>query len=396
MCSRILLTDGDCRIALPILRSLSKKGINAVVAADRKRMLLSFSKYCKTIFARPYPNAQVDRSLFLDTIEKMLKRTQFDVLFPVCEWAVVPISEERHRITRYTRLPLPSHQSLMSTFDKTQTLKLAKELNVPAPETYEVHSESELQEIARKVTYPAVVKPRTSWVWTGEQASFSRASYVRSPVELVETYQKIHKVFPFPLVQQYIPGIGRMYSIGALYSHSHSRAMCCIKVDRAYPISGGNSVLRESAPMDPKMKEYATKLLDALNWHGIAEVEFKIDPRDNTPKLMEINGRWWASLEVVTRAGMDLPYMLYRLAMDGDVPTAPGYKVGVKVRWIEGDLHHVYNVFRHRFGFEFPPRLRTLINFLKFYDLNLSYENFEWGDPLPFWVSAFRIKDKNI
>ena len=332
----------------------------------------------------------------MDTIEKLLQEIQIDVLFPICEWAVVPISEQRKRIARYTRLPLPSHESLMKTFDKSQTLKLADELGVPAPKTFEISSSSELEETAKEVNYPAVVKPRTSWVWNEEHASFRRASYVRSSTELIETYKKIHQVFPFPFIQEYIPGIGRNYSIGALYSNSRSRAMCCIKVDRAFPISGGNSVLRESAPMNPQMREYASRLLEALEWHGVAEVEFKLDHRDNTPKLMEINGRFWASLEVATRAGVDLPYLLYRLAMDGDAPRVRDYKVGVSTRWMEGDLHYVYNVLRRRFGIEYPSRLRTLLNFLKFYDRGLHYDNFDWGDPLPFWVTIYRIKDKNI
>jgi len=135
------------------------------------------------------------------------------------------------------------------------------------------------------------------------------------------------------------------------------------------------------------MKEYASRLLEALNWHGIAEVEFRLDPRDGIPKLMEINGRFWGSLEVAIASGVDFPYLLYRLTVDGDVQKVLNYRVGIKSRWLEGDLMHLTGVLRGtpaNCGIQYPNKWRTLLDFLNFYERNTTYDLFSCNDPLPF------------
>lgn len=392
----VLLTDGDCRITLYILRSLRRRNVDVVVSANRERALSFFSKYCSRKVGQPYPNPKENRPDFLKRVTKLVKSVKSKVFFPVCEWGLVPISANRDKITPYTKLPLPSHESLLKTFDKSQTVMLAKENGIPTPKTHFVSDTRKLREISKEIEYPAVIKPRSSWVWNEKEAFFRRASYVKSAQELVETYKVIHRHFAFPMIQEYIPGIAQNYSVGVLYSNSRPRAMCGIKVHRAFPISGGNSVLRESVELDPRMQDYTNRILKALNWHGVAEVEFKVDPRDNIPKLMEINGRFWASLEVAILAGVDFPYLLYRLAVDGDIPSISNYKIGIKDRWVEGDIHHLYNVIKRRFGIQYPTRLNAIMDFLKIYERQLHYDCYDRMDPLPFFVSLYRIKEKNI
>jgi hypothetical protein len=82
------------------------------------------------------------------------------------------------------------------------------------------------------------------------------------------------------------------------------------------------------------------------------------------------------------------------LIVDGDVPEVSNYKVGIKCRWIEGDLHHIYNVFKRKFGIQFPNRSRTFFDFLKVYEKNLKYDSFDWKDPYPFLELIREIKGR--
>ena len=75
---------------------------------------------------------------------------------------------------------------------------------------------------------------------------------------------------------------------------------------RERPPWGGVSVLSESAEPDPRLKALARQLLDDACWHGVAMVEFKVAP-DGTPYLMEINTRFWGSLQLAIDAGVDFP-----------------------------------------------------------------------------------------
>lgn len=390
----VLLLDGEERIALSVLRSLARKNVKTVVAASQKRALTFLSKYCKAKVAEPYPHPRENRSLFLQAIRKTLRERKFSTVFLVHDCTLQTISENRKELAKYTKLPFPSLDSMNKVFDKSQTLKIAADKGVSIPKTFFVRNLQELNHVSEELTYPAVIRPRWSWVWQGNQTHYSRVRYVKSARELVSTYLAVHSVFPFPMVQEFIPGTGCNYSIAALYNHSKPKALCCIKVHRTFPVGGGNSVLRESVEMDQKMKSYACRLLEALEWHGVAEVEFKMDPRDNIPKLMEINGRFWASMEVAIKSGVDFPYLLYRLTVDGDVPAVSNYRVGVKFRWVEGDLHHLESVFRRKSGAEFPGRLSTLLDFLKIYEKNLNYDLFDFKDLYPF-LEALRESKSN-
>jgi len=383
------MTDGDLKVALPVLRSLSKKGVETGVAASSERAMSFFSRHCKRKFL--YTSPRENLTLFLRTFQKILEKTNYDILLPVGEWTLVPISENRAKIAPKIQLPLPSHDAIMKTFDKSQTLKLALDQDVPVPKTFFINNLQELHEVSAKVTYPAVIKSRFSWVWHSDKAVFSRPSYVNSPEELIENYEAMHEDFPFPIVQEYVPGVA--YHVGTLCSNSRIRAICCIKEHRTIPVTGGYATLRESVPLDPRMKEYAQRMLSALNWHGVAEVEFKLDPRDSVPKFMEINGRFWGSLELAIAAGIDFPYLLYSLAVNGDVKPSFNYKIGVKRRWLEGDLIYISNVLKNvglRPGIEYPEKWRAILDFVRLGDAKFDclyaddvlpfLSQFIWGD----------------
>jgi hypothetical protein len=56
---------------------------------------------------------------------------------------------------------------------------------------------------------------------------------------------------------------------------------------------------------------------------------------------MEVNGRFWGSLQLAIDAGVDFPMLLARAALDGDTTPAPGGRVGIRSRWEWGDANHV-------------------------------------------------------
>ncbi|NWF86646.1 ATP-grasp domain-containing protein [Candidatus Bathyarchaeota archaeon] len=382
----VLILEGPSPIAIPILRSLAEKGVSTDVLASFPFHLSRFSKYCGRQFLVP---SMAREKEFAKTVEKIVKKVKFSVLFPIFEWSLMPISKIRDRLSPYVRLPIASHESIQKCYDKLSTLKLATENDVPTPETFFVHNTAELKRVSKEINYPAVVKPRWSMIWRSDRAFYRRCGFVNSPAELIATYNSIHKFFPFPFIQEYIPGVN--YSVGALYNEGNPRAFCCIKVHRAWPPTGGNSCFRESAPLSVDIKRYSEKLLKALNWHGIAEVEFRMDLRSGEPKLMEINPRFWGSLSVAIKAGVDFPYLLYRMALDGDVKNVFNYRVGVKGRYLEQDLIYIISLFKDASIYQdilSVKKLQVLLKWLQFYEHYMFYDLFDVNDPLPFFFST--------
>jgi predicted ATP-grasp superfamily ATP-dependent carboligase len=141
---------------------------------------------------------------------------------------------------------------------------------------------------------------------------------------------------------------------------------------RDYPVRGGPSTLRESV-RHPQIEELGIRLLRSLQWYGVAMVEFKVDPRDNQPKLMELNPRFWGSLALAIHAGVDFPYLLYKMAMGEEFDPVLDYEVGVRCRWLlPGDiLHFLTN----------PQRFHLTPSFFQF--RGMAYDILSRDDPMP-------------
>lgn len=380
-----LLTDGENRIALSVLRSLARRGIETTVVGESAWALSFFSRYCKRKVICPSPKN--DLAAFLGSVKNAIRRGDIGFLLPISDVSLMPISDHRADLTNpHVSLPLPSHESVKKAFDKSATMEAAIEEGIPIPKTFFPLSLKELKYASKKIPYPAVIKPRTSWVWKNGHALYRRPSYVNSVSELIAAYNEVHGDFSFPMIQEFVPG--NNVDIAVLCDRSEPKAACAIKEYRTDPVTGGNSVYRETVEMDAKLAKYAFRLLKVLDWHGVAEVEFKIDSRDSKPKLMEVNGRFWSSVDVAVKSGIDFPYLLYRQAMGENVGPSFTYKPGVKFRWLLGDVHNLIAVLKGEPKFSkisLSSKFRTFLDFIKLYEKDINYDLLSLDDPLPFF-----------
>jgi len=165
---------------------------------------------------------------------------------------------------------------------------------------------------------------------------------------------------------------------------------------REKPPSGGVSVLRESIALPQPMTQYALRLLQHVGWHGVAMVEFKVDRDNGTPFLMEVNGRFWGSLQLALDAGVNFPLLLCALA-NGNTVNAPtaDYRVGVRSRWLLGDLDHLLQrLCKSDAALSLPPhsptKVNTLIDFCRLFQKNMRYEVNRLDDLSPFYYELGR------
>jgi predicted ATP-grasp superfamily ATP-dependent carboligase len=148
-------------------------------------------------------------------------------------------------------------------------------------------------------------------------------------------------------------------------------------------------VYRESIPLPPDALRHAEALLEELDWNGVAMVEFKVDRSSGVPYLMEMNGRFWGSLQLAIDAGVDFPKLLAEAALgraDGPVVTGES---GIRLRWLLGDLDHLLiRLGRSRTELHLPAgspgRLRALGSFLVPWRRGERLEVLRLSDPAPF------------
>jgi len=365
-----LITFGRNRMAYTAVKSLSRHGIRAVPGDSFSASMCFYSRHCHRHFIYPSPYLYPER--FIHTLAEKARQFNCQVVIPMHEEGFV-IARYRDRLAPWLKVPLSDYDQIMTLHSKDRFYRLARRLDVPIPKTHIVGEDGDIDQIADLISYPAVIKPRRA------HGSFG-LRYVYSPQQLRESCEQLMRRFGFqkdktPIVQEYVAGV--KHSVCLLFNQGQLRARCTFKFLREYPIRGGTAVLRIST-REERMEQIALRVLQDLQWHGIAEAEFTLTP-DRGPILMEINPRFWGSLYQGVAAGVDFPYLLFRMALDGDVEPVLDYPLGIKTRWLWGDWRALCDYLRRPIS-----QRRMLLDYLKFYRRDVTYDDFSTSDPLPF------------
>ena len=387
----ILVTDGETRPALAITRSLGGQGHRLIVGAKRRQSLAQASRYCSGSFI--YPDPVQDGAGFVETLVRTVREQKIDVVLPVTEITTALVIESRGELEPYCRIPFPSVETFNLAANKAQVLALAAQLSIPIPTGVVLTGPGERPRWPDGLRFPVVVKPHRSRIAVNGSWRSTSVTYAENEKEL-EAILSAKPSIEYPiLLQQRIvgPGVGvfMCYQRGRLVAQfSHRRI-------REKPPSGGVSVLCESAPVAPQAKQYAQALLDALRWEGVAMVEFKMDEADQTLKLMEINGRFWGSLQLAIDAGVDFPALLVRTLADEPMPLLDTYRIGVRSRWLMGDVDALLmRLLKRKNQLHLPPghagKLRSIFHFMKLWQKDTYNEVFRWSDLKPAWHEVQR------
>ncbi|MBF0555757.1 MAG: ATP-grasp domain-containing protein [Nitrospirae bacterium] len=360
---RVLILDGMWNKTLAAVRSLGRRGFYVAVGEWTRFATALFSNYCSKRLIYPSPKERPAK--FLDWLEDELKKNKYDVLMPMEFTTQTLITSQRERLSKYCRIPFAGVDLAFRLHNKAFLMKYAREKGFDIPKTYIIDDLGQLTGLVAELPFPVVIKPQMSSGARGIR-------YVNRGEDFVKQYKKVHKQYEFPIVQELIPDGGEAMGVCLLLNNdSEVRASFVYKRLREYPVRGGPSTLRASIKRDD-VRYIAESLLRYFKWTGVAHIEFKVDPRDGAPKLLEINPRFWGSLQLAINAGVDFPYLLYRLAMDGDIDPVTEYKTGVMCRWIiPGDLLHFImnpNRFHMRPGF---------------FDMTIKDDLLSLRDPMP-------------
>lgn len=375
---KVFIVGGDDGIALTVIQSLGRAGASIVIGSKARKPISTFSKYSKRHIQYPDPEKFPEK--FLDVILTEVKKEHFDVVLPLGDEGMMIISEHRDCFLPYSNIALPEHSSLLKARNKAETLKFAIEHGIPCPKTYFVNDIDDVRKIQGELTFPVIIKPT-------ESSGSKGLEYVIKKENLIDTFYKTSRNFGTVIIQELIPPGGDALGFEGLFNKkSEPKAIFVHKRLREYPITGGPSTLRVGV-INEEIVELGTRLLKEMGWCGIAMVEFKVDPRDNIPKLMEINPRFWGSLSLPVASGVDFPYLLCKMTMDGDIDVVPGYRTDVQSRWLfYGDFKYLIAILKGYstpWGYKSPSRIKTLFEFMDFFRKNTTYDYLSWDDPLP-------------
>ena len=363
---RVLVLDGFGRQVPAILKELHDLGCIITTLNDRK---------LDVGYSSRYPNRKIvergirhDQELLQRVIEREMASGNYDVFLPMVEKSTdiltKMVEEGRNGDVKVIVAP---RQAFLQAYDKELTMKVCQEIGVPCPLT-KMDNET-LDDYLGKVKFPLACKPRKGSGAAGFKKVNTREElekYISDGVIDLDKY----------VIQEYIPQTDYRYGSRVMLDSNHQKIYCVtVQSCRSYPIDGGPGCYIRTANR-PDIDEYAVKLLQAMNWVGFAHVSFIMDPRDWTPKVIEINGRIPASIKICYLVGVQPVKTMLDLAYGEELtPVVKPIPENVALRYFHTDFLWLLKSTNR---FKAKP---SWFNFKKNHDYI-----WDWKDPLPFFT----------
>jgi len=380
---RILILDGHCCAALAFTRSLGSSGHHLFVGVDRTSFPAAcYSRYCKQCFH--YSPAQQEPGAFAEEVLAFCTREEIDLVIPMTDWTMVPISRVRDQFPKTCAVALPPTAAMLAASDKFQTVELARSLGIPVPKTLLLSAVHQLDTLT-SLNFPVVVKDRYSIRWTDQGGVAGSVHFAYDRDELSRIVKQRLTVVPDVLLQEFVTGTG--FGLSGFVLPDQVRVPFEWQRLREINPCGSASSARRSVPLQDDMLGFSEKLLLALGFQCLAMVEFKREAVTGRAVFMEVNGRPWGSMQLSIFSGIDYPAHLAQSYLDHELPPKrTNYRAGITCRWLLGDLVHFRNVLAGRpqgWPGSFPGRLSTALKMLVPWYPGLHYEDFAGNDVKP-------------
>jgi predicted ATP-grasp superfamily ATP-dependent carboligase len=323
-----LVIGGDSR-ALGIARSLGRRGIPVWVIDEGDYLLARHSRYVQRSLPWPAGEDEAGQPAFLAALADDHGLHGW-TLFPTSDETAALVAAHHEALSQRFRLTTPPWAQTRLAYDKRLTYELAREAGVAAPQTYYPGSGTELADL--QIEFPCILKPTA-------KADLNRFTHdkawpVHSRDELLARYEEACSMVAAEqvMVQEMIPGGGEaQFSFGAACLEGRPVGSIVARRRRQYPVTFGHSSSFVETVDAPEVERDARRLLEAIGYSGLVEVEFKRDPRSGEYKVLDVNPRLWTWFTLGSRAGVDFPYLGFQIAR-GERPGETRARTGV--RWV--------------------------------------------------------------
>jgi predicted ATP-grasp superfamily ATP-dependent carboligase len=310
----IIVTYCWNRVGYNILRSLAKHGLKVWAADTSSTNICSMSRYCSGHFV--YPDPFSDEKHFIDCLKKWVAKLQPTMLLPTHDESVV-IMRHRDEFPKALIIPYEDERTLLMLANKATSTTLAHKCGVPIPKIY--HSEKEIK------NFPVVFK-------TVIGNSAKSVFFPKNNEELHRLERKYRD--NETLMEEWIGGCD--YSVDCI----RWNGFCKTSVYRALVTKtdgGGTTTQREIVSM-PLLEQEARKILDAIDFHGVCGMDFRVDSEKRRIAYIETNARFTGGLATPIAAGFDIPWILYCLATKGKYNETVYVRIGTRTKWLLGDI----------------------------------------------------------
>ena len=326
--AEVLILDADSRAGLACVQALGKCGVKLHVSLSDKQCLAAASKWARRMHMQP-PAEPVDQAL--SWLSELDARHHFSLIIATTEASLRWFQQVPEDHPLRLKAQLASRESIAIALNKSLTSELAAKLDIPVPSSRLIERGAE---VGKALSLPCVLKPVNSKVVINGELQ-SLAVVVAKDEDARQ--RALQAWLPYTDVQEqsWVPGHG--FGVEVLFQNGKMVRSFVHERLHEFPLSGGGSTLRRSIAPNPRWIEWSCRLLEALNWHGPAMVEWRISDTGQAA-LMEINPRFWGSLPLTIASGVNMPLDLVHMAGGRKLGAQVPYQVGVIARNLEADV----------------------------------------------------------
>lgn len=331
----VLVSDASYKHTLGIVRSLGQKGIRVTLIGSSSCDLALYSRYCTQAEMAPLPDQ--DPIGFSSRVLQLVSERHFDLVLPVSYAATLAMAVQEPDLRRFSRVELVDDERVRFAASKQRIQELASTLKIPVPAAYYPATLDDVERYQPESGYPVVVKATCE----SPGVTVRYAHHAEQLVSICRQWIESRPGGSLPMIQEFVPGYGCGFF--ALYQDGVCKRIFMHRRVRENPPSGGASCCAESF-YDAKLKEYGLRLLDRLQWHGVAMVEFRYDTNHHDYRLLEINPKFWGSLDLAIACGVDFPYYICQMAEGRQIEYGEHYERGRRFHWpFSGELQHCWS-----------------------------------------------------
>jgi predicted ATP-grasp superfamily ATP-dependent carboligase len=387
---KVLVLDAENKTALSIIRSLGKRNLEIIAGSFSKFVPGMLSKYTSSKFI--YPDPDKNYFIFLKKLKQFINENNIFAIFSATDSTSVILSRHKMELEKLgVKVAIENWETFIKTYDKKKTMEIAEILDIPYPKTYFPNTFEELRVLSKKISYPCVIKPRSKSFWdksgTLHRTKVTENNYARNPIELMKNYKVLLKENKFlknfqPLIQTYVKG-NIMDTVLLANNGDIVRYFQNVRL-RTVPIKGGAFTLAQGIPENSKMLNYTERLIKEIKWTGPAMVEFMRNDIDDEFYLMEINGRYWGSLPLTIKSGINIPFLHYLQLRGKQLKYKKVFQNHIKLRWLfPGDLLWLLENLKHK-------NAKSIFPFISSF-FNSKHAIISLKDPLPTLGSIWRM-----
>jgi len=300
----VLIPDGESHLLNRVINGLAQvKGIKIYIMSYKKNNAMRYSRYVHKFSYYPNTNSNLD---WIANINKEIEKHDIDLVMPIWEVGIKTLITHRDKILFKERLGLmPSLFDFNTAINKGLLSAHLDAFNIPNPKSVLVESIHQLDNVDT-LQFPILIKPLEGFGGGHGIRKFN------TKVD-VESYMVEKNIDYKLIVQEYIEG----YDIDC-------SVLCKEGNILAFTIQKGNMIdASEFAPQigldflyEHDLYKVVEKLMESLHWSGVAHIDMRYDKNDNQFKVIEVNPRFWMSLNASQIAGINFTELYCRASLN--------------------------------------------------------------------------------